>query len=311
MVNHGMILYTTFSILCCGFVKSKNFFLTNSSNLVLLKMKKLFLTFLILALSPLLSGADTVILKNGMRFESDKIWQEGNEIKCIRNGIVIGFLKDDVERIDRTANQMPPAEPPPLRAGKLHKTPSEAAENTVPATEQITDYDVANNKRQNELNEAAETAPAVAAKSPEFNFDESKKRFERIQKELDMAYQTILKVFEQLETDKKRLKPGTATIKYNERVLRYYQNLKDYERKRKAFNIEVEAYKTRAEKESYKQLLDDENFSMLLESDGNRQYLFVIEVTPSFSRKILFLTNPAGKIIEFRTDVEKNSNALQ
>ncbi len=141
-------------------------------------------------------------------------------------------------------------------------------------------------------------------------------------------------VFLRMGRYKKRLKPGTATIKYNERVLRYHQNLKDYERKRKAFNNEVEAYKTRAEKESYKQLLDDENFSMLLKgrlhshvddfidlwgypdkiikiSDGNRQYLFVIEFTPFFTRKILFLTNPAGKIIEFRTDVEKISNALQ
>ena len=233
-------------------------------------MKKLLITFLILALSPLLSGADTVILKNGMRFESDKIWQEGNEIKCYRSGIVIGFSKDDVERIV--------------------KTPPEAAEIAVPAAEQMTDY-------------------------------------ERIQKELDLAYQTMLKEFEQLERDKKRLKPGTATIKYNERVLRYHQNLKDYEHKRKAFNNEVEVYKIRAEQESYKQLFDDENFAMMLKgwlnrpvddfvdlwgyadeiikiSDSNKQYLFVIEVTPSFTRKILFLTNPAGKIIDFKTYVE-------
>jgi hypothetical protein len=39
-------------------------------------------------------------------------------------------------------------------------------------------------------------------------------------------------------------------------------------------------------------------------SDGNRQYLFAIEVTPSFTRKILFLTNPAGKIIDFKTYVD-------
>ncbi len=39
-------------------------------------------------------------------------------------------------------------------------------------------------------------------------------------------------------------------------------------------------------------------------SDGNRQYLFVIEVTPSFTRKVLFLTNPAGKIIDFKTYVD-------
>jgi len=275
-------------------------------------MKKLLLIFLILVLSPLLSGADTVILKNGMRFESDKIWQEGNEIKCYRNGIVIGFSKDDVEQIV--------------------KTPPEAAEIAVSAAEQMTDYDADKNKSKNEQKETVETAPAVAAKSPEFNFDEIKKRFERSQKELDLAYQNMLKEFDQLERDKKRLKPGTTTIKYNERVLRYHQNLKDYERKRMAFDNEVEAYKTRAEKESAKQLFDDENFAKLLKgwmhspvddfidrwgyadeiikiSDGNRQYLFVIEVTPFFTRKIIFLTNPAGKIIEFRTDVEKISNA--
>jgi len=270
-------------------------------------MKKLLLTFLILALSPSLSGADTVILKNGMRFESDKIWQEGNEIKCYRSGIVIGFAKDDVEQIV--------------------KTPPEAAEIAIPAAEQRADYDADKNKSKNEQKETVETAPAVAAKSPEFNFDEIKNRFERIQKELDLAYQTMLKEFEQLETDKKRLKPGTATNKDNERVLIYHQNLKEYERKRKAFNNEVEVYKIRAEKESYKQLFDDENFAMMLKgwlnrpvddfvdlwgytdeiikiSDSNRQYLFVIEVTPSFTRKILFLTNPAGKIIDFKTYVE-------
>lgn len=275
-------------------------------------MKKLLLTFLILALSPLLSGADTIILKNGMRFESDKIWEEGNEIKCNRSGIIIGFAKDDVEQIV--------------------KTPPEAAAIALPAAEQTTDYDADKNKSKNEQKETVETAPAVAAKSLEFNFDEIKKRFERSQKELDLAYQTMLKEYEQLERDKKRLKPGNATIKYNERVLRYHQNLKDYERKRMAFDNEVEAYKTRAEKESAKQLFDDENFAKLLQgwmhspvddfidqwgyadeiikiSDGNRQYLFVIEVTPYFTRKILFLTNPAGKIIEFRTDVEKISNA--
>ncbi len=271
------------------------------------KMKKFLLIFLILVLSPLLSDADTVILKNGMRFESDKIWQEGNEIKCYRNGIVIGFSKDDVERIVKT-------------------TPA-AANIAVPAAKQIKDYDADKNKRKNEQKETVETAPALVAKSPEFNFNAIKKRFERIQKELDLAYQTLLKEFEQLETEKKGLKPGTTTIKYNERVLRYYQNLKDYERKRKAFNNEVEAYKTRAEKDSYKQLFDDENFSMMLKgwlnrpvddfvdlwgysdeiikiSDSNKQYLFVIEVTPSFTRKILLLTNPAGKIIEFKTYVE-------
>ncbi len=84
-------------------------------------MKKLLLTFIILALSPLLSGADTVILKNGMRFESDKIWREGNEIKCFRSGVVIGFPKDDVERIV--------------------KTHPEAVEIAVPAAEQTTDYE--------------------------------------------------------------------------------------------------------------------------------------------------------------------------
>ncbi len=275
-------------------------------------MKKLFITFIILTLFPLLSGADTVILKNGMRFESDKIWQEGNEIKCDRSGIVIGFSKDDVEQIV--------------------KTPPEAAEIALPAAEQMTDYTADKNKY--EQKETVETAPTIAAKSPELNFDEIKNRFERLQKELDLAYQTMLQEFEQLERDKKGLQPGTATKQYNARVLQYNQNLKDYERKRKAFNNEVEAHKTRAEKESYKQLFDGENFSMLLKgwlnrpvddfidlwgyadkiikiSDGNKQYLFVIEVTPFFTRKILLLTNPAGKIIEFRTDVEKISNASQ
>ena len=268
-------------------------------------MKKLLLIFLILALSPLLSGADTVILKNGMRFESDKIWKEGNEIKCYRSGIVIGFAKDDVERIVKTS--------------------PEAAETAVPADEQTTNYDAYKNK--NEQKETVETAAAVASKRSEFNFDEIKKRFERVQKELDLAYRTMLKEFEQLEKDKKRLKPGTANIKYNKRVLRYHQNLKDYERKRRAFNNEVEAYKTRAEKESDKQLFDDENFAKLLKgwmhspidafidrwgyadeiikiSDSNEQYLFVIEVTPSFTRKILFLTNPAGEIVDFKTYVD-------
>lgn len=277
-------------------------------------MKKLLLIFLILVLSPLLSDADTVILKNGMRFESDKIWQEGNEIKCYRNGIVIGFLKDDVERIVQT-------------------TPA-AADIAVPAAKQIKDYDADKNKRENEQKETIETAPAIVAKSPQFNFNEIKKRFERIQKELNLAYQTLLKEFEQLETEKNRLRPGTTTIKYNEGVLRYYQNLKAYERKRKAFNNEVEAYKAQVEKENYNQVFDDKKFSMILKRwlngpvddfidrwgypdqiikmpDGGRQYLFNVEIMSLVIRKIVLETDPSGEIIEFRTDVEKISRGVQ
>lgn len=39
--------------------------------------------------------------KNGKHLETDKIWEEYNQIKCHRYGTVVGYAKDDIERIEK------------------------------------------------------------------------------------------------------------------------------------------------------------------------------------------------------------------
>ncbi|MBL7179406.1 MAG: hypothetical protein ISS65_04270 [Desulfobacterales bacterium] len=79
-----------------------------------------------------------------------------------------------------------------------------------------------------------------------------------------MEYQALMKELEQLETDKKDLKPGDETNRFNESASRFNQKVRDYELKCKAFESEVRANKAQVDKESREQLLDNEKFSIIL-----------------------------------------------
>lgn len=63
---------------------------------------KAVLAFLFLFLmSPSLAGGDAIILKNGNRIESQRVWEEDGDVKCEQYGGVVGFPKRDVLRIEQ------------------------------------------------------------------------------------------------------------------------------------------------------------------------------------------------------------------
>ncbi len=51
-------------------------------------------------LFPLFSSADTIVLKNGRRIENVRAWEEDGQVKCYRFGSLIGYLKENVQRIE-------------------------------------------------------------------------------------------------------------------------------------------------------------------------------------------------------------------
>ena len=66
-------------------------------------MKKIFLTFLLLALFPLAAGGDTIFLKDGTNITTKKAWEENGLIKFYLEGsesIIIIYSKKIIDRIE-------------------------------------------------------------------------------------------------------------------------------------------------------------------------------------------------------------------
>ncbi len=66
-------------------------------------MKKIFLTFLLLALFPLAAGGDTIFLKDGTKITTKKAWEENGLIKFYLEGsesIIITYSKKIIDRIE-------------------------------------------------------------------------------------------------------------------------------------------------------------------------------------------------------------------
>lgn len=63
--------------------------------------KGFFALLFIFLMSPSMAGADTIILKNGNRIDTDKVWEEDGEYRCNQYGGVIGFPKGAVLRVER------------------------------------------------------------------------------------------------------------------------------------------------------------------------------------------------------------------
>jgi hypothetical protein len=62
--------------------------------------KTLILSMILLAVS-LPAAADTIIFKDGMRIEAPDVWEENEEVRCEIGGIVFGYPKSDIERIEK------------------------------------------------------------------------------------------------------------------------------------------------------------------------------------------------------------------
>lgn len=54
-----------------------------------------------LLIFPSFACADTIVLKNGNKIKSERVWEEDGIIKCIRMGGVVGYPKASVERIEK------------------------------------------------------------------------------------------------------------------------------------------------------------------------------------------------------------------
>ena len=64
-------------------------------------MKSFFILVVLLMLFPLFASADTIVLKNGRRVENVRAWEENGQIKCYKFGSLIGYLKKNVQRIEK------------------------------------------------------------------------------------------------------------------------------------------------------------------------------------------------------------------
>ena len=102
-------------------------------------MKKIFLTFLLLALFPLAAGGDTIFLKDGTKITTKKAWEENGLIKFYLEGsesIIITYSKKIIDRIEdgdiKEKEQLPdsldPPTPPTAAAGPVKEKEVERKE---------------------------------------------------------------------------------------------------------------------------------------------------------------------------------------
>jgi len=92
-------------------------------------MKKVLFLLLLLLSFPTISAADTIILKNGNRIETEKAWEEESQVKFYRFGGVFGFPKEQVLRIE---NEQPDRNQQELRERPVSTgTDNPAQENEI------------------------------------------------------------------------------------------------------------------------------------------------------------------------------------
>ncbi|OQY59236.1 MAG: hypothetical protein B6245_07735 [Desulfobacteraceae bacterium 4572_88] len=76
----------------------------NSSIGIKFMIKNIFFaSFFLLLILSFPADADTIILKNGKKIETMVAWEDGEQIKCRMFGSVIGFSKENVERVEKTS----------------------------------------------------------------------------------------------------------------------------------------------------------------------------------------------------------------
>ena len=69
-------------------------------------MKKIVFAYLAIFLVPLNVDADIIYFKDGMKTVcEDRAWEEGQEVKCEYQGLILTYQKNDVDRIEKIENQ--------------------------------------------------------------------------------------------------------------------------------------------------------------------------------------------------------------
>lgn len=64
-------------------------------------MKRFALILIIALMTPTISNADIILLKDGRVIEADAVWQEGSQIKYRKFGAIIGMPSNQVKRIKK------------------------------------------------------------------------------------------------------------------------------------------------------------------------------------------------------------------
>jgi len=67
-------------------------------------MKKILGLSVILLAFPLSAFADTIVFKDGVRVDAARVWEQNGEVQCEINGIVFGYPKADVARIEKNGS---------------------------------------------------------------------------------------------------------------------------------------------------------------------------------------------------------------
>ena len=91
------------------------------------QVKKIALAYLAIILAPLNAGADIIFFKDGMKTVCEhRAWEEGTEVKCEYQGLILIYQKNDVDRIEKIEIEKPSLEdraPPKKAAGLAKQSP--------------------------------------------------------------------------------------------------------------------------------------------------------------------------------------------
>jgi len=238
-------------------------------------MKKIPVLFCICLLYVISASSDTIVLKNGMRLHSKKVWEENGEIKCNMRGLVVGFPKKDVVRIEKDQKKEERRS-----AAKSQKR----AENDFPKTKNGLE------KKKQELDETHRTLlnelgqlrirNEVGPGSEILKYNEAISKYNEKAAGYEKQRKTFVAAVEAYNTRVEKENAGKAIDKKNfEKMLASWVGhpIKDF----------VDKWGS-----------PDDTFDI---SSGHSVYLFVVEVTPSNTHEIYFKTDPSGKIVHCRS----------
>lgn len=248
-------------------------------------MKPSFLSFLLALVFSAEISADTIVLKNGLRLEADRIWEETAEIKCALHGVVIGFARDKVLRVER---------PKP-----------------APQTDPLTNRgDVAGSGTQ-----AKEMSLDTQAPSPRSGPQEL---LQKQAADLEQEYRLLQQALNELQAEGENAITDAAIEVYNQKVLRLNRRIARYEENRNALHARASGDNfTGTVSENFfldnmrswighgiQEFIDqwgtaDDTFS---NGTDRRTYLFVIRISSSHSRHVFFETDSDGIILNFKPD---------
>jgi len=240
-------------------------------------IRKLLLMLLLLTLFPPSSAADTVVLKNGMKFNSEKIWEENGEIKCYVNGLVVGFPKEDVLRIT--------------------KAPPEAVEMSASVNAESLKSDLITNKKHIDRKKKGLDLEYQALMQEVKQLENDKKQ-STSRAETNNLNERILRHNQKVKEYESKKKAFDMEVKAFQREVKKESSTQLIDEEK--FTEVLRAWVTSPVDDFINKWgYPDQIINM---PDGSRRYLFMVEITPVITRQITFDTNQSGVIVEFTVE---------